>query len=67
MECNTDNALINSINSCPGNLSLNPPADIKVYTNMNEIFIDYEKLANEAASIILYNHSAYSKAIEMAF
>lgn len=34
---------------------------------MNEMFKDYEKYANEAASLILCNHSALNMAIEMGF
>ena len=44
-----------------------PPADLKKYTDMNEMFKDYEKYANEAASIILCNHSSLNMAIEMGF
>lgn len=34
---------------------------------MNEMFKDYEKMAYEAASIILCNYSALNMAIEMGF
>lgn len=44
-----------------------PPADLKKYSDLNEIFVDYEKLANEASSIIICNYSALNMAIEMGF
>ena len=42
-----------------------PPADLKKYEDMQELFKDYEKLANEAATIMICNHSALNMAIEM--
>ena len=53
--------------SAMGQEEPSPPADLKKYTDMQEMFQDYEKLANEAATILICNHSSLNMAIEMGF